>query len=71
MVSQLGMLKGTVASGSVTLNADGVTAAVNSIVLQVNGGTVIYSEIHGGSGLVNATDLQHLQNSSGDISLTF
>lgn len=66
-----GTLKGTISGGTVTLNADGTVTSVDSVWLNINGGSLAYDGVTGGNGIVNGIDLQDFSTSSGTLSLNF
>ena len=68
---QKGVVKGTISGGSVTLNSDGIVASINSVQLNINGGTASYESVIGGIGTAQGTDLQDFATSAGTLDLNF
>lgn len=68
---QKGTLKGTISGGTVTLNADGKAVAVNSVQLNVNSGSLAFSDINNGNGFVYGSGLQDFSTSRGTLNLNF
>lgn len=66
-----GVLKGTISGGTVTLNADGTVASVDSVQLNIDGGTLAYDNVTNGNGIAHGTSLQDFSTSSGTLSLNF
>ena len=66
-----GTLKGTISGGSLTLNSDGSVASVDSVQLNINGGTIEFDKVSSGHGIAHGTGLQDSRNSSGTLSLNF
>jgi hypothetical protein len=68
---QKGAIKGSIAGGTLTLNADGTLASLNDVVLTVSSGTLEYQSATSGSGLVTATQLASRNSATGAVSLIF
>ncbi len=68
---QKGTIKGAVAGGTVTLNADGTLARLNDVVLSLTSGTLQYQATTTGSGVLGATNLGNRDASSGAVSFIF
>jgi len=68
---QKGAIKGTIASGSLTLNADGSLASLNDLVLTITGGTLQYHAATSGTGVVSAGALSNRDTATGAVSLIF
>jgi hypothetical protein len=71
LLIQKGVLKGTISGGTLTLNADGTVAAVNSVQVNINSGSLNYEAVTSGGGTVDETDLQDFAGSRGGLNLSF
>ncbi|MDQ1741497.1 MAG: hypothetical protein QOE53_3149 [Pseudonocardiales bacterium] len=68
---QKGTLSGSVTGGSLTLDADGNVAAINSAQLTITQGSVAYEGVNAGGGSAQENDLQDAAKSSGSLVLNF
>jgi hypothetical protein len=68
---QKGVVKGAISSGTVTLNTGGAVVSINSLQLNISGGTVSYDGVTEGNGTAQAAYLQDLTNSVGTLDLSF
>ncbi|MBV9241358.1 MAG: hypothetical protein JO314_05045 [Acidobacteria bacterium] len=68
---QRGMLKGVVSGGQVTLSDNGQVTAIDSIQLTINGGTIEFENVTGGSATAQVTNLVDAANAAGSLTLNF
>jgi len=66
-----GTLKGTITGGTVTKDANGAVVSVNSMQLNIDGGSLTFSGVASGNGIASATDLNDVSASGGSLTLTF
>lgn len=70
--NQTGTLTGTVSGGTVTIDANGIVSAVNSIQLTVQSGTGQYESITSGNGTLNlSADPENSTRLGGPLVLNF
>jgi len=67
---QLGVLSGTIASGS-TVAANGQVTQFNSLQLTITAGTLQFAGVTAGSGAADGTNIDNRANSAASTSLTF
>lgn len=68
---QLGVIKGTVDSGNVTVDENGLASAMASVQLTLTGATLHYAGVTSGSGTLNGSSLDANGLSAGSVALTF
>jgi hypothetical protein len=66
-----GTLSGTIVAGSLNLNSDGSPSAITAIQLTIESGSLTYSAVTGGNGLVNGWNLSDQHASAGSSMLNF
>ena len=71
LLIQKGTLKGSITGGTVTFHADGTVASINALQLNIEGGTLTFNDVRGGTGTVDGKNLQDFSTSSGSLSLNF
>jgi len=66
-----GTLNGNILSGSVLFSADGSVNSVNGIQLEVKGGSLTFSSVSQGDGLVSGSNLSDQAAATGSLVLNF
>jgi hypothetical protein len=71
VLEQIGTLSGNISGGTITTDAAGNIASLDSVNLVINQGSVAYDGTTEGSGSAQAASLQDTANSAGSLSLNF